>query len=51
MFPHLNERVILSTTPGAKESNKPPDNVALINGVDLSLFNERTDVKKVCGWT
>lgn len=47
MFPHLNERVILSGNSGANENTKLPDNVALINGTDLSLFMDRTEVKKV----
>ena len=45
MFPHLTERVIL--TSAAKENGKIADNVALINGLDLSAFVERTEVKKV----
>lgn len=45
MFPHLTERVIL--TSAAKENGKIADNVALINGLDLSSFVERTEVRKV----
>ena len=45
MFPHLTERIIL--TSAAKDGNKLADNVALTNGVDLTPFVERADIKKV----
>lgn len=61
MFPHLIERVILTTeTNGLKKHNHnysssqsalvneaPPDNVAIVNATDLSPIMEKVEVKKV----
>ena len=44
MFPHLKERMIITA---ATSSDKVADNVALINGTDLSPILERTEIKKV----
>lgn len=48
MFPHLQERVIITAVSPSSERVKVADNVALVNGTDLSPILERTDVKKVC---
>lgn len=47
MFPHLKERVIIATASSSLEKGRVSDNVALVNGTDLSPILERTEIKKV----
>ena len=47
MFPHMRERVIITVASSPSENGKVADNVALVNGTDLSPILERTDIKKV----
>lgn len=47
MFPHLKERVIITAASSSSENMKVADNVALVNGTDLSPILERSDIKKV----
>lgn len=47
MFPHLKERVIITAAASSFEKGKVADNVALVNGTDLSPILERTEIKKV----
>lgn len=47
MFPHLKERVIITDVASPLEKGKVADNVALVNGTDLSPILERTEIKKV----
>lgn len=48
MFPHLKERVIIIDKEKLGNGhNKVADNVALVNGTDLSLILERTEIKQV----
>jgi hypothetical protein len=44
MFPHLKERLIITSS---SDKGKVADNVALVNGTDLSPILERTEIKKV----
>nr|CAH0103742.1 unnamed protein product [Daphnia galeata] len=47
MFPHLKERMIITAVTSSSDKVKVADNVALINGTDLSPILERTEIKKV----
>jgi len=47
MFPHLKERVIIIDKEKLSPHAKVADNVALVNGTDLSPILEHTDIKKV----
>ncbi len=48
MFPHLRERLIItSATSSLDNKGKVADNVAIVNGTDLSPILERTEIKKV----
>ena len=48
MFPHLKERVIITSIDKDKHGGaKVADNVAIVNGTDLSPILERTDIKQV----
>ena len=52
MFPHLKERVIITTAALSSSSSsdhkiKVADNIAIVNGTDLSPILERSDIKKV----
>jgi protein O-GlcNAc transferase len=47
MFPHLKERMIITAATSSSDKVKVADNVALINGTDLSPILERTEIKKV----
>lgn len=44
MFPHLNERIIVSDKNSSNSANNLADNVAVINATDLSPLVESTDV-------
>lgn len=48
MFPHLKERLIITVATSSLDKGKVADNVALVNGTDLSPILERTEIKKVC---
>jgi len=45
MFTHMKERVIIIDK--EKQNGKVADNVAIVNGTDLSPILERTDIKQV----
>lgn len=47
MFPHLKERVIITSVASSFDKGKVADNVALVNGTDLSPILERSEIKKV----
>ena len=47
MFPHLKERVIITTASSSLNKSKVADNVALVNGTDLSPILEKTEIKRV----
>lgn len=47
MFPHLKERLIITVASSSLDKLKVADNVALVNGTDLSPMLERTEIKKV----
>lgn len=47
MFPHLKERLIIAVASSSNDKLKVADNVALVNGTDLSAILERTEIKKV----
>lgn len=47
MFPHLKERVIIIDKEKLNPHAKVADNVALVNGTDLSPILEHTDIRKV----
>ena len=47
MFPHLKERLIITVATSSLDKGKVADNVALVNGTDLSPIMERTEIKKV----
>lgn len=45
MFPHINEKIILTTK--SMSLDKIRDNIALLNGVDLTPVLENMNIKKV----
>lgn len=45
MFPHLRERIVLTDRTGRKR--RVADNVAVLNGMDLSPVVESTDVREI----
>lgn len=45
MFPHLCDRIILSKTIG--NHNDVADNVAVLNGIDLTPIVRSTDIKEI----
>lgn len=47
MFPHLKERVIIIDKEKLNPNAKVADNVALVNGTDLSPILEHPDIRKV----
>lgn len=46
MFPHLRGRIILADQISKREMKFVPDNVAVLNGVDLSSISGTTRVEK-----